>query len=116
MTGDLLSNGGGPMKTRLSLIDTDGVTVLATSAEEDGRAFVELRTPGTPGSYYLKVEGDVGRFRVAVAPRAWFDPTGRKTSGEDGGGCGCHASRGHGEAALALLVLTWLGVRRVRRR
>jgi len=116
MTGELISNDGAPMKTRLTLVDRDGSTVLTTNAEDDGRAFVELRTPSTGGEYFLKVDhpsGGVGRFRLAVAPRDWFNAK-ETPKPEADGGCGCRAARS--SEGLPWIALGLLSASLARRR
>jgi hypothetical protein len=108
MTGNFISNDGNPMSTRLSLHDVDGSTLLAESAEPDGRAWVTLHTPDTDGVYFLKVEhtgNGVGRLQVAVAPEEWFEQEAEKAGGGgDSGGCSLRPARAPG-SPLALLAL-----------
>ncbi len=116
MTGGLIANDAGPMATRLTLYDTDGATELESDAQPDGRARVEVHTPGIDGKYYLKVEhtsGGVGRFQVAVAPGEWFQKRSGTRSGGGGEG-GCRLSRSSDSTGVVAFG-TWLGLFVLRR-
>lgn len=127
MTGAMISNDGNPqMKTRLTLYEPDGTTVIGTSALDDGTASVDLDTPAAPNEkkYLAKVEivtGGVGRFQVAVAPRDWFvDPKSASANSADDD-CDCRApgrrspSTTAAEVSLAGAIVVG-ALRRARRR
>ena len=120
MTGDFLAHDDKPFMTRLGLYDTDRKTLIASNAGDDGRAQVPLDTPGQDGKYYLKVEhagSGVGRLRVAVAPREWFQSPAKKSAVDDDSGL-CSFGSGDERApvvpALLAGVAAWVA-RRARR-
>ncbi len=117
MTGDTVPTTDQPIKTKLSLYAPDGTTLLAESAEPDGRALVPVHTAkDQDGVYFLKIEGSApGRLRVAVAPEDWFLAT--TPGGDEGGGDGCDCrAAGRAGSPWALTFALLYAIRRYARR
>lgn len=132
MTSQLVSSDKSkPMATQLSIIASDGTTVLGEGKDVtgDGLSWIQWKAP-TTGSYYLRVShpgGGTGRFAVHVSQTDQLSRpdgsgsgkgSGSGSNNDDGGGL-CALRGANADAALPLLTLifAWclLGWRRRRR-